>query len=202
MTSAPARGEKGPLLHTVKARQRIMVGLSWDARETKVGFLDRFTKQDSQHDLDISCYVYNNKGEFIDYVGAEAQDSMDHSGKIYHSGDDMSGSGDGDDETISAELADLPNDVHALVFLIEVRSAHFFADVIAPTVRLADGMTNKDLLEIVLDHEESADKNAFVMCSIFKSRSSPTGWMLYNVGEYPDIAHIEDWGAYLAQFTD
>ena len=46
------KGQKGPLNHTIKARQRIVAGLSWDARETKVGLVGRVTG-DSQHDLDI-----------------------------------------------------------------------------------------------------------------------------------------------------
>lgn len=202
MTSpAPAKGEKTPLLHTKQARERIVVGLRWDPREDQVKLLNKLVKKDSQHDLDVSCYVYGAGGEFLDYVGAEAQDSMDESGKIYHSGDDMCGSGDGDDETISAELADLPSEIHALVFLVDVRSNHNFAHVLSPMTRLADGMNDKNLLEIHLDHDESKHKNAFVMCSIYRNDESPTGWMLYNISEYPDTTTIPDWGSYLAQFT-
>ena len=200
--SAPLKGEKTPLNHSLKARQRIVVGLSWDAREDKVGLFGRFVKSDSQHDLDITCYVYNAQGEFIDFVGAEAQDSMDQSGAIYHSGDDMSGAGGGDDEFISAELANLPADVHAIVFLIEIRSNHSFSDIEMPATRLADGMTNANLLEIALDHEDAKDKKAFAMCAISRNAGSPTGWNLYNISEYPDIDQIEDWGRHLAQFVD
>ena len=96
------KGEKGPLLHSMKARQRVVAGLSWDAREEKkVKMLDRVIKKDSQHDLDICCYLYDKDGECIDFVGAEAQDSVSESGHVYHSGDDMTGTGDGDDEFIS-----------------------------------------------------------------------------------------------------
>lgn len=199
--NAPHAGEKKPLNHSLKARQRIIVGLSWDAREDEVSFLGRLTKKDSQHDLDISCYIYNTQGEFIDYVGAEAQDSMDESGKIYHSGDDMSGEGDGDDESISIELGPLPADVHGIVFLVEVRSNHVFADVDAPFARLADGMTNTNLLETPIDNEETQGSNAFVMCAVYRSGQSDSGWMLYNINEYPDVSQIEDWGSYLAQYT-
>lgn len=200
--NAPHIGEKKPLNHSLKARQRIVVGLSWDAREDKVKFLNALIKKDSQHDLDISCYIYNTQGKFIDFVGAEAQDSMDKSGKIYHSGDDMSGAGDGDDEFISVELEPLPTDVHGIVFLVEVRSNHVFADIDAPFARVVDGMTNKNLLETPIDNEETQGNNAFIMCSIYRSAESDTGWMLYNISEYPDISQIESWGTYLKQFVD
>jgi len=202
MSTGPAKGDKTSLDHTLQARQRIIVGLSWDAREDDVKMMDRITKSDSQHDLDITCYIYNTEGEFIDFVGAEAQDSMDESGKIYHSGDDMSGAGDGDDESISVELAPLPENVHGIVFLVEVRSNHVFSDVDAPFARLADGMNDKNLLETPISHDEAVNSNAFVMCSIYRSEKSDTGWMLYNISEYPDISLIEDWGSYLAQFVD
>ena len=201
-TNVPPRGEKAPLNHTKKARERIVVGLSWDEREDKVNRVRGLLKTDSQHDLDISCFIYNAAREFIDFVGAEAQDSMDESGKIYHSGDDMTGAGEGDDEFISAELADLPAEVHALVFLIEVKSRHLFSDVEAPFTRLADGMTDNNLLEIHLNHDEAPDKSAFIMCAISRNESSPTGWQVYNISEYPDISQIHDWGSYLAQFVD
>lgn len=196
------KGGKTPLNHSLKSRQRIIVGLSWDPREDKVGLIGRLTKSDSQHDLDITCYAYNDAGEFIDFVGAEAQDSMDQSGAIYHSGDDMSGAGEGDDEFISVELANLPPDRQTLVFLVEIRSNHNFSDIEAPFTRLADGMTNTNLLELPIDHEEAADKRAFIMCAIGRDESSETGWSLYNISEYPDIDAIEDWGTYLAQFVD
>ncbi len=197
-----AKGQKAPLNHTRQARERVVVGLSWDPREDKVNRVRHMLKTDSQHDLDISCYVYNAQGEFIDFIGAEAQDSVDQTGKIYHSGDDMTGAGKGDDEQISAELAELPDHVHGLVFLVEIKSRHVFSDIDEPFCRLADGMTDQNLFEAAMSHDDSVDKNAFVMCSIFRSTEQTSGWMLYNVSEYPDISQIEDWGSYLAQFVD
>jgi stress response protein SCP2 len=204
--NTPAKGQKAPLNHTKQARERIIVGLSWDPREDKVNRVRHLLKTDSQHDLDITCYIYNEAREFIDFVGAEAQDSVDQSGKIYHSGDDMTGAGDGDDEFISAELALLPKHIHALVFLVEIRSNHKFSDVEAPFTRLADGMTDSNLLEIPLNHDDAPDKNAFIMCSITRNNdtenSKNNGWTLYNISEYPDISQIKDWGQHLAQFVD
>jgi len=203
MTNVVERGDKGPLGQTMQSKQRVVAGLSWDAREEKVGMLNKFLKHDSQHDLDISCYIYNREGEFIDFVGAEAQDSMDQSEKIYHSGDNMSGAGEGDDERISLELADLPPEIKTIVFLVEVRSAHGFGDLEAPHARLVDSFTEKNLLFVELTHEEAAEKDAFVFCAINRdSRESPTGWMLTHIADYPDLSKIEDWGQYLARYVD
>lgn len=196
------KGQKGPLGQTKQARERIIAGLRWDPREDDVKTLDRLTRGDSQHDLDITCYVYNKNVEYIDFVGAEAQDSMDQSGKIYHSGDDMTGAGDGDDESISVELAALPDDIYALVFLVEIRSNHNFCDVDAPHSHLIDGMSNKVLLDAPICHDEGARKNAFIMCSITRDNGNDSGWSVVNISEYPDISQIENWGEYLKQFVD
>lgn len=196
------KGQSGPLNHTLKARQRIIAGLSWDARANKVGLFGRVVKGDSQHDLDINCYIFNKDRMFIDFVGAEAHESMDKSEKIYHSGDDQSGTGDGDDEFISAELAELPYHIHAMVFLIEIRSNHVFTDVEVPFFRIADSMDNSNLLEINVAGEEASTRNAFVACAIQRDSSSESGWRLYNISEFPDISQIEDWGIYLSQFVN
>lgn len=198
----PTKGNNSPLNHTKQGRERIIVGLSWDPREDKVNRVRHMLKTDSQHDLDITCYIYNQAGDFIDFVGAEAQDSVDQSGKIYHSGDDMTGAGDGDDEHISVELAELPDHIHGLVFLVEIRSNHTFSEIDEPLCRLADGMSNKNLLHIPLSHDEAIDKNAFIMCSIYRDESNEYGWSLQNISEYPNISNIMDWGKHLEQFVD
>jgi tellurium resistance protein TerZ len=202
ITPPPAKGHTAPLNHTLQSKQRVMVGLSWDPREDKVTLVNQVIKSDSQHDLDVSCYIYNKDAEFIDYVGAEASDSMDESGKIYHSGDDMSGAGDGDDESISAELAALPEHVHALIFMVDIRSNHVFQEIEAPMVRLADGMTDNNLLKVDMIGDTANNKNAFILCAILRSATSPSGWMLKNINDYPDISKIEDWGQHLAQYVD
>lgn len=200
MTKGPAKGETTPLLHTLKSRERIVVGLRWDPREEDAGFMDRLRGNHHQHDMDICCFVFDTTGNYIDFVGSEALDSMDQSGAIYHSGDDMTGEGDGDDEFISAELAELPDDVGHLIFLAEIRTKHTFSDILNPVVRLADGMDNRNLLVSPISGPAAADKMAFIFARIYRDPASPTGWMLHNMGDLPDIEQIEDWGQHLTRY--
>lgn len=194
---------KTALLHTQESKERIVAGLSWDAREGgNVGLIDRFVKKDSQHDLDITCYIYNDKGEFIDFVGAEATESVDESGKIYHSGDDMTGAGGGDDESISVELKELPASIQGIVFLVEVRSEHSFDQVSNIACRLADGMSDKNLFEAEIADESVKGKNAYIFCSVYRSAESVTGWMLNKICKAPPLAEVKHWGNYLAQYVD
>jgi len=195
-----AKGQKLPLLFTVKGRQRIVVAISWDVKAKKTTFVDKLTGKDQQHDLDISCFVYDENGDYIDFVGPMAQDSMDQTGCIYHSGDDATGEGSGDDEFISIELAGLPRETDQIMFVTEIRSDHVFSEVDAPSMRIADGMTNYDLHEYEMAKGVGRSSNACVMGRIFRHLGSPTGWGVQIIDEYPHLDDVSDWGSYLQRY--
>lgn len=193
--------DKTPLNFSTNGKGRIVTGLRWDPRTDRIGLVSQVVRKDSQHDMDLACFIYNVEGDFIDFVGAEAQDSMDQSGHIYHSGDDMSGEGGGDDETVTVELNALPPDVHALIFLAEVKSRHVLGDINSPAARLVDSFTGDVLLETAL--AEDADDKAKIACilwGIVRDKASPTGWSLTNIRNCPDLADINEWGPYLARY--
>ena len=189
------------LMLTMKARQRIVVAISWDDRiGGKERFMEKMRGGAAQHDLDISCFVYDAERNYIDFVGPMAQDSMDQSGAIYHSGDDATGEGEGDDEYISCELAGFPDDVDSLFFVTEIRSGHTFEQVVSPAMRIADGMTNHNLLELKLAEREGQAAQACIMARIFRDSASPTGWKVQVIDDYPDLAAVSDWGSYLTRY--
>lgn len=195
----PAHHKK-PLLFTMKARHRIVAALNWDERADKTNIINAVMGTNQQHDLDISCFVYNDAKKYIDFVGPMAQDSMDQTGAIYHSGDDATGSGDTDDEFISVELIGLPDDTAHIIFVAEIRSNHTFSQVAGPRFRLADGATNQNLFELDLSADEGKDRSACVMLRLYRDTSSPTGWNLHAIADYPDLADIPDWGTYLTRY--
>lgn len=188
-----------PLVYTKSTRDRILVAISWDVRAKKTTVVDVVLGTNQQHDLDLSCFVYDENGEYIDFVGSMAQDSMDQTGAIYHSGDDATGEGDGDDESISCELAGLDH-ADSLIFVTEIRSNHTFSEVNDPYLRIADGMTNKNLFELHMAKDKGADKTACVMARIYRDSVSPTGWNLQIIDEYPALNDVSDWGSYLTRY--
>ena len=194
-------GQSAPLNHTKTLHERIIAGLGWDVREDKVGAVSHLISKDSQHDLDINCFVFDQNKNFIDFIGSEARDNTDESGKIYHSGDNMCGSGEGDDETITVELANIPEHYQTLVFLVEISGIHVFSEVENPEVRITDSMSNSELLKTSITGERADQSKAFVFAAITRDENSPTGWTLTNISDYPDISQIEDWGQYLAQYA-
>ena len=70
-----AEGQSIPLLYTAKSRERVVAGLSWDPRG-KTSMMDRLKGDNQQYDLDITCFVFDEYKEYIDFVGAEAQANL------------------------------------------------------------------------------------------------------------------------------
>ena len=100
------------------------------------------------------------------------------------------------------ELEPLPEEIHGIVFVVEVRSNHTFADVLNPEVRIANGLDDKDLVKASIIGDEASHSNAFVFAAIYRDHSSPTDWSVNNVCEHPDVSQIQEWASYLAQYLD
>lgn len=186
----PARGEKVPLYYTREARHRIVCGLSWDARGEKATREDRRAERGGHnattYDLDLTCLMFDADGAYLDYVTGNR--AIDESGAVYHSGDDTTGAGGGDDEQVSVELLRVPEDVSHIVFVAEVKSLHRLGDIGNPTIRIADGKTDRNQLTARLD--EGGDNNACIFARIVRNGDS---WDLHYIGAYVNTADIEDW---------
>ncbi len=200
----PAVGEKVKLEVTQEARHRVICGIGWDPKEESAGVKDKLNEMrginSATFDLDLSCYIYDDEGNFMDCVTGEEGSTIDRSEKIYHSGDSVDGEGDGDDEDISIELLDLPDYVHQIIFLVDIGSAHSFNDTLDPEARIYDAYSGNELLKIRLDEGKNGDMTACVFARIY--RDGKGGWMLENISKYLDLNDIEDWAQYLYQFCD
>lgn len=81
------------------------IGLAWD-----------FKKKEEPIDLDASIIGFDANEQVVDQVWYRKLVGFD--GAIRHSGDDRTGEGDGDDETISVDLETLPGNVEKLAVCI------------------------------------------------------------------------------------
>jgi stress response protein SCP2 len=143
--------------------------------------------------------MYNAEGKAIDGVSGRPDEIVDLSGKVYHSGDDEAGVGKDDDEQISVELKDLPEDIHHIVFVAEIQSAHTFNEINNPETRLADGMDNENQLQVKLNNPASENMTGYIFCRIYRNKQR---WMLHFIDEYVDSTKVGDWiktlGKYLS----
>lgn len=178
-------GSHTPLNVTQEANQRVFVGLGWDPVDM-VRLVDKIKAlagiKETHHDLDLSCFLYDENRHFIESVGALGAQDTDSSGKIYYSGDNIEGIGEGDDEQISAELKDLPTKIHYIAFVASIKSGHTFSEVSAPEIRLVDAYSNYTLLHKSIADTDSESHSAYLFLSLY--RDTQGGWMLHHIGKY------------------
>lgn len=129
-------------------------GLGWDPIIKKKGFLGSFLgKSESAIDLDASCVLLDAQGHQIDLIWFRQLKS--HCQSILHSGDNLTGEGDGDDETIEVDLTSLPSHVEYLVFTVNSFRGQTFNEVDNAFCRVVDTVTNKELARYKLAEQGS-----------------------------------------------
>jgi tellurium resistance protein TerZ len=124
------------------ALSQVTMGLGWDVKKSK-GILGMFGGGGGDIDLDASCLLFDSNRRLIDQVWFQQLHSRD--GSIIHSGDNLTGAGDGDDEMIHVDLSRLPANVTALVFTVNSFRGDTFDRIENAYCRLVDGTNNAEL---------------------------------------------------------
>ena len=91
---------------------KIMVGLGWDA--VKKGLFG----SKPNIDCDASAIILGKDDKYrtcVYYGDRSAEDKC-----VYHHGDNLTGDGDGDDEQITVDLANITNKVEKIVFVVNI----------------------------------------------------------------------------------
>ncbi|OTA16846.1 tellurium resistance protein TerZ [Xenorhabdus vietnamensis] len=130
---------------------KVDFGLGWDPVIKKKGFLaGLFGGGSDEIDLDASCMLLDKSGNAIDTVWFGQLESK--CGSIQHSGDNMTGEGDGDDEVIHVNLLKLPVNVEYLVFTVNSFRGQTFNDVENAFCRVID-QNGKELARYQLNEQ-------------------------------------------------
>ncbi|MBO0852796.1 MAG: TerD family protein [Nocardia sp.] len=96
-----------------------------------------------QVDLDASALLFIGR-TLVDVVFYQQLSSRD--GAVRHSGDNVTGDGKGDDETITVDLGRLPAAVTAVVFVVTSYAGHTFERIRNGHWHLVDGSTAAELV--------------------------------------------------------
>jgi tellurium resistance protein TerZ len=154
----------------------ISLGLGWDPVKTGGFFSKLLSGGNDEIDLDASCIVLDGGMKPIDLVWFRQLKSKD--GSIKHSGDNLTGEGDGDDETICVNLQYLPANVQHLVFTVNSFRGQTFDQVENAYCRVLNESNNKELARFNL--AEKGRHTGIVMASL--SRGS-NGWEFKAIGQ-------------------
>ena len=152
---------------------KVRMGLGWDA-VTKKGLFGRTKTKDI--DLDASCIVLDEARNELDAVWFRKLKSSD--GSITHTGDNLTGEGDGDDESIIVELDKLAPNVQTLVFTVTSYSAQGFSEVANASCRLVDERGGGEVARFNLT--ATGPHTAMIMATVYRQGG---GWKMAAIGE-------------------
>ena len=195
MAKVPAKGEVVNVNVSPEGKQRLQIGISWDAqqKEIQTGFLKNKTEIVFEtSDLDLSCYIFDDQKKFLEIVSPENSYMMDRSEQINHSGDNTEGHMPGDDEFVSVNMATLPDYIHKMVFVVTSPDKKPFKDVANVVARVADGKTDEVQLSYDLTKGDNEGKIIFVFAGLNRDENQKSGWALQNISEFRDSGSVEE----------
>lgn len=164
-----------------KGLSKVFMGLGWDPvkQNKSKGFLGSIFGGGSDSadsiDLDASCLMFDSQKNLVDTVWFRQLRSQD--GSIVHTGDNLTGEGDGDDEVINVDLNKLPSNVQSLVFVITSFRGQTFDKVDCAFCRLVDATDKKELARYTLS--DKTPVTAQIMAKVYKENGE---WMMQALG--------------------
>jgi tellurium resistance protein TerZ len=135
------------------ALSKIILGLGWD-----------ITPSAGQVDLDASCATFDANKNLLEsiYFGNKSGAK----GAIRHSGDNLTGAGDGDDEQIVVDLAAVPAEVQSIVFTVTSYRGQKFEVVEKAFVRIVDGSNNTEVCKY--DLSDKRPYTGMIMAKLYR----------------------------------
>jgi tellurium resistance protein TerD len=152
----------------------VVVGLGWDARTTT----------GNDFDLDASALLTNDQGKVLSdqhFVFFNNLRSPD--GSVEHTGDNLTGEGEGDDEVINVNLAGVPADVAKIVFPVSIYEAESrqqsFGQVRNAYIRVLNAAGGAELARYDLT-EDASTETAMVFGELYRHGAE---WKFRAIGQ-------------------
>jgi tellurium resistance protein TerZ len=156
-----------------KPLNTVRLGLGWD-----------MASEGDDVDLDGSCLLLDAQKQMLEAVWYA--DLQNKNRSIVHSGDNLTGEGEGDDEVITVNLNSVPAEAHHLVFTVTSYSGHRFPRVKNAFCRVVDDSGNE-----VCRYELSEMQNttAMVIATLYRHNDE---WKFRAIGEFTNGATVMD----------
>lgn len=181
MSISLQKGQKVSLSKEHAGLSKVVIGLGWDEVEQgKGGF---FSKKPKPIDCDASALLLINgkltSNEDIIYFG-----NLRHkSGTIQHMGDNLTGAGEGDDEQIVVDLANVPSEYDRIVLVVNIYQAvqrnQHFGMIKNAFIRLVDGRNNNEMCKYDLT-ENYSGMTAMIFGEVYRHNGE---WKFNAIGQ-------------------
>ena len=159
MSISLQKGQKISLTKDNSTLDKIILGLGWDQASKDNGvFFSMFGKK-ANIDCDATAMLLQNS-KMIDKKDIVYFGNLKHyTDSVRHTGDNLTGEGEGDDEQIIVELKKIPQNYDKIVIVVNIfkakdRNQHF-GMIKNAFIRLIDTKTNKEMCRYNLTDDYS-----------------------------------------------
>ena len=153
---------------------RILIGLGWDERAT----------DGASFDLDASAFLLTASGkvrgdhDFIFYNQLKSQD-----GSVEHTGDNRSGQGDGDDESLLVDLSKVSPEIEKIAITVTIHDAQSrgqnFGQIANAFIRVVNQDSGIEIVRFDLAEDYSTE-TAMVFGEVYRHNGE---WKFSAVGQ-------------------
>ena len=153
---------------------RILIGLGWDERAT----------DGASFDLDASAFLLTASGkvrgdhDFIFYNQLKSQD-----GSVEHTGDNRSGQGDGDDESLVVDLSKVSPEIEKIAITVTIHDAQSrgqnFGQIANAFIRVVNQDSGIEIVRFDLAEDYSTE-TAMVFGEVYRHNGE---WKFRAVGQ-------------------
>jgi tellurium resistance protein TerD len=174
MSVSLSKGGNVSLSKEAPGLTNILIGLGWDVRST----------DGAAFDLDASCFLLNtdgkvrSDGDFIFYNNLKSSD-----GSVEHTGDNLTGEGDGDDEAVKVNLSQVPAEVAKIAVAVTIHDGEArrqnFGSVSNAFVRIVDSSNGTEITRYDLT-EDSSTETAMIFGEVYRHGEE---WKFRAVGQ-------------------
>ncbi|NYI75787.1 TerD family protein [Nocardioides panzhihuensis] len=159
----------------------VRIALGWDA--VRQGLFGGF--RGAHVDMDASAILYDASGSHVDQAWFRQLKSRE--GAVIHSGDNRTGTGDGDNESIIVHLDRVPPTVAQIVFTINSFTGQSFAQIQNAFCRVVEVDTRTEIARF--DLSTTGPHTAEIMAKLSRSEG---GWTMTALGEIGNGRTFQD----------
>lgn len=146
------KGQKVDLTKTNPGTKQFKVGLGWNPNAAVGGAFD----------VDVSAFILGEDGKrlsdqhFVYYNNLKSPNDF-----VVHTGDNQTGEGDGDDETLIVDFAKVDAAAKSIVFVVTIHEAatrnQNFGQINGSFIRVCDNASGDELMKYDLNEDYSIE---------------------------------------------
>ncbi|UHA74804.1 TerD family protein [Paenibacillus sp. 481] len=186
------KGQKVDLTKGNAGLGRVIVGLGWDPADIEErGFFGMKKKTKANVDCDASAILLDERGKLTHADNLVCfYNKVSGCGSVVHSGDNLTGEGDGDDEQILVDLARVPASIHKVLVAVNIYECESrkqdFGMIRSAFIRIVNPANNQELIRFNLT-DNYAGKTALIVGELYRHSGE---WKFNAIGEGAHAAHI------------